>query len=262
MYHRLCSEGTVPAEALSTFSDTFCGKTASGDTVMVRYPRKGRGLSVDVGSTTVGKNLSKEDAAALASKHAVTSPWMWDIPADECKKTCEAAAPQGETPTAEELYRKMKHLPYRQGGIDMLTKAGFHRTQVGQAHETWEGTTVDGHKQMYQWIAQTQSGVGTMVFGWSRISSDASESVSQRNAVLYEALDIGKTGKCKECGRREELLNGLCRSCSIAADDKAQAMGKKDDEEKEESLAEPTDAEYTNAVERLNASLRKGTVRD
>jgi hypothetical protein len=259
MYHRLCSEGTVPAEALSTFSDTFCGKTASGDTVMVRYPRKGRGLSVDVGSTTVGKNLSKEDAAALASKHVVTSPWKSEIPADECKKTCEAAAPQGETPTAEELYRKMKHLPYRQGGIDMLTKAGFHRTQVGQAHETWEGTTVDGHKQMYQWIAQTQSGVGTMVFGWSRISSDASESVSQRNAVLYEALaggKIDKIGKCKECGWWDALFNGLCRSCSVAADDKAQSVDKK------ESLDEPTDAEYTNAVERLNASLRKGSVRD
>jgi hypothetical protein len=191
------------------------------------------------------------DAAALATMTA----WL--------TKHGKMTESSDDPPTASELYRKMKHLPYRQGGIDILTKAGFRRALAGQTYETWEGTTVDGFKQVYQWIAQTASGLGTKAFGWSRVSSDAAESsVRERNSTLYESLDEGTTGKCKECGRRDELLNGRCRSCAHAADDKEQSVDREDDKEKDESLAEPTDPEYTTAVEMLNASLRKGTVRD
>lgn len=87
------AEAVVTAARIGTGGgDTFCGKTAEGEAVMVR-PSRGGGrvrFSVDVGSKRVVSDVSKDLAAEVADKLVVSSPWAMD------KKT-PAWSTQGES---------------------------------------------------------------------------------------------------------------------------------------------------------------------
>lgn len=246
LYQRLCDAVIKPIR-LSAAADTYVGTNAAGLPVMVRAPREGRrGFRLDIGRDTVATGLSKDDVAALASKHVVSSPFHEKSdPRDDGKLT------------SPELLHKMRHLPYYDGGVAILSKNGFVKV-AGSVPERWVGSTADGVNHIFQWLPHTQT--SGIVFGWVCLTT-THESTSY--GEVYSRLDecgrgCTKTeavGKCEDCGREAELLDGLCASCHHAKDDKEQAWA-----QQEESLAEPTDAEYTTVVGRLNASLRKATM--